>query len=77
MGSQEIVGLFYNETKKIVALAPADAGALSAYPARRQGQQANYYIAGQMFTNFHEIDTRVVRICHRSGAHSLSRPQWA
>lgn len=61
MGSPERVDLFYNPGKKSIAFVPADERSATAYPARQQGRQSNYYVAGQKFTKHHGIDTSVAR----------------
>lgn len=61
MGSPKKVELFYNPQTKVVAFAPTDDNNLNGYPPRQQGSQANFYVAGQKFTKFHDIDTSVAR----------------
>lgn len=61
MGTPERVELFYNPETKVIAFAPTDANNINAYPPRQQGVQQNWYVAGQKFTKFHDIDTTVAR----------------
>ena len=61
MGEPKKVDLYFNERENIVAFVPAEEDSLSAYPPREQGNRANYYGAGQLFTRHNRIDSSVAR----------------
>lgn len=61
MGEPALVKIYYDPDKSIVAFAPMKEGDPGGYPARKQPTGATWYVAGQMFTRHHGIDTTVAR----------------
>lgn len=61
MGEPAVVELYYDPEEALIALAPAAADNPEGYPPRKQPTGQNWYIAGQVFTRYHGIDTTVAR----------------
>ncbi len=61
MGEPEMVDIFYDREQSIVAFAPIDESNATGYPPRKQPTGATWYVAGQMFTRHHGIDTTIAR----------------
>lgn len=61
LGEPAVVELYYDADEAIIALAPAAADNTEGYPPRKQPTGQNWYIAGQVFTRHHGIDTTIAR----------------
>lgn len=64
IGTPKAVNFLWDAERRVIALRPAPADDLNAYPARRQNQVKGtgpVLIAGALFTRFIDLDTSDVR----------------
>jgi len=62
MGSPEAVELMFEPNRKLIGFKPVQPTSPKAFPVRPQGKNAaTLMVAGQAFTKYYGIDTRVAR----------------
>ncbi len=61
LGEPDAVELLYDREERLLGFRPVDPAVPHAYRPRKQGNAANYILAGQAFTQYYGVETGTAR----------------